>query len=210
MEKQKRSYSECICEQCGKIYEKADSEIIRNLKKGRKSFCSISCAMSYRNLHQLSEKSKEHRQNFIQQYAGKITRSLDEFSPFKETLRRAKRHAKEHNRECTITWQDLKDLWEKQEGKCVYTNLNLVLPIQGRETPSITVQASLDRIDSSKGYIPGNIQFVSSCINMLKNKLSDLETKRFLKEISSFTSTFVEDQTISSSQNEMSDALAGN
>lgn len=201
---------ECICENCGKSYMKDASEVTRNIKKGRKSFCSISCAVSYRNLYQLSEKGKKQQEKFIQQYAGKTTRFLDEFSPFKETLRRAKRHAKEHNRECTITWQDLKDLWEKQEGKCVYTNLNLVLPIQGRETPSITVQASLDRIDSTKGYIPGNIQFISSCINFLKNKLTDLETKRFLKEISSFTSTFIEDETISSPQNEVSDALAGN
>ena len=58
--------------------------------------------------------------------------------------------------------------------------------------------------------MPGNIQFVSSCINLLKNKLTDLETKRFLKEISSFTSIFIEDETISSPQNEVSDALAGN
>ena len=205
-----RKQLECICENCGKSYMKDASEFNRNIKKGRKSFCSISCAMSYRNAHQLSEKIKQHRQNFIQQYAGKTTRFLNEFSPFKETLRRARWHAKEHNRECTITWKDLKDLWEKQEGKCAYTNLNLVLPIQGRKAPSITVQASLDRIDSTKGYIPGNVQFISSCINFLKNKLTDLETKRFLKEISSFTSTFIEDETISSSHNEMSDALAGN
>lgn len=205
-----RKQLKCTCENCGTAYMKDASEVKRNIKKGRKSFCSISCATSYRNLYQLSDKSKQSQEKFIQQYAGKTTRFLDEFSPFKETLKRAKGHAKEHSRECTITWQDLKDLWEKQEGKCAYTNLNLVLPIQGREKPSITVQASLDRIDSTKGYIPGNIQFVSSCINFLKNKLTDLETKRFLKEISSFTSTFIEDETISSSHNEMSDALAGN
>lgn len=139
MKKQKRSYSECICEQCGKIYEKADSEIKRNLKKGRKNFCSISCAMSYRNLHQLSEKSKEHRQNFIQQYAGKSSRPIDEFSSFKETFRRAKRHAKENNREFTITLQDLKTIWEQQKGKCKYTNIDLVLPIQRKETPNLTI-----------------------------------------------------------------------
>ena len=40
--------------------------------------------------------------------------------------------------------------------------------------------------------------------------MTDLETKQYLKLISSYTSTFVEDKTISSSQNEMSDALAGN
>ena len=118
-------------------------------------------------------------------------------------------HSKQSKREFSITLQDLKDQWEKQKGLCIYTNVKLVLPLYNTN-PSLTEQASLDRIDSSKGYIPGNIQFVCSCINLLKNKLSDLEVKHFLKKISSFTSTFEEDQTISSSQNEMSGATSGN
>ena len=204
-----RKQLECICENCGKSYMKDASEVTRNIKKGRKSFCSISCAVTYNNSNNLSEKAKKHQQEFASKYAGSGVSHTDEYSPFRETLRRAKRHAKENDRECTITLQDLKSLWEKQQGKCVYTNVALTLPT-GTNKVCITNQASLDRIDSTKGYIPDNIQFISSCINFLKNKLTDLETKRFLKEISSFTSTFIEDETISSSHNEMSDALAGN
>lgn len=192
-----RKQLECICENCGKSYMKDASEVTRNIKKGRKSFCSISCAVTYNNINNLSEKAKKHQQEFVSKYAGSGISYADEYSPFRETLRRAKRHAREKDRECTITLQDLKSIWEKQQGKCVYTNVELILPT-GANKISITHQASLDRIDSTKGYIPDNIQFVSSCINMLKNKLTDLETKRFLKEISSFTSTFVEDETISS------------
>ena len=204
-----RKQLECICENCGKSYMKDASEVTRNIKKGRKSFCSISCAVTYNNSNNLSEKAKKHQQEFASEYAGSGVSHTDEYSPFRETLRRAKRHAKENDRECTITLQDLKSLWEKQQGKCVYTNVILTLPT-GTNKVCITHQASLDRIDSTKGYMPGNIQFVSSCINLLKNKLTDLETKRFLKEISSFTSIFIEDETISSPQNEVSDALAGN
>ena len=39
------------CPVCGKIYNKAISEIKRNELKGRLNFCSISCAATYRNLH---------------------------------------------------------------------------------------------------------------------------------------------------------------
>ena len=50
-----RKQLECICENCGKSYMKDASEVTRNIKKGRKSFCSISCAVSYRNQFALSD-----------------------------------------------------------------------------------------------------------------------------------------------------------
>ena len=65
-------------------------------------------------------------------------------------------------------------------------------------------------IDSSKGYVKGNVQFVSTPINLMKSEMSDLDTKKFLKLISSYTSSFDEEWTISSPSNEGSDAQAGN
>lgn len=211
-----RKCLEEVCPNCGIKFEKPISEINRNQKLGRKNFCSIACAVQYReNNESLTEKQKQTRENFKKKCTGlkgdlnPAHKRWDEFSPFRETLRKAKMHSRQTNKEFSLTLQDLKDQWEKQEGLCVYTNVKLTLPLYNNNPP-LTEQASLDRIDSSKGYIPGNIQFVCSCINLLKNKLSDLEVKRFLKQISSFTSTFEEDQTISSSQKEMSDAQAGN
>lgn len=211
-----RHCSECVCENCGKTYLKPDSEINRNIKLGRKSFCSINCSIQYReNNNPLTEKQKQNRENFKKnctKLKGDLNsghKKWDEFSPFRETLRKAKMHAKQANREFSITLQDLKNQWEKQNGLCAYTGIKLVLP-QYNNKPKLTEQASLDRIDSTRGYVPDNIQFVCSCINLMKNTLTDLEVRQFLKQISSYTSTFVEDETISSSQNEMSDAQAGN
>lgn len=50
-------------------------------------------------------------------------------------------------------------------------------------------RASLDRIDSSLGYVKGNIQFVPTPINLMKTTKSDKEIRLFLKDISKFTSS---------------------
>lgn len=55
--------------------------------------------------------------------------------------------------------------------------------------------ASVDRIDSSKGYIPGNIQFVSTCINYMKNTMSDSDIRLMCKYIAEH---FYSEGTISS------------
>ena len=36
--------------------------------------------------------------------------------------------------------------------------------------------ASLDRIDSSKGYVIGNVQFISTALNYMKNNMSHNDT----------------------------------
>lgn len=66
---------------------------------------------------------------------------------------------------------------------------------------------SVDRIDSNQGYVPENIQFVSTAINLMKSTMSDLETKFLCKCIAE---NFFSDRTILSSDNQMSGAQAGN
>lgn len=102
----------------------------------------------------------------------------DIYTPFRCTLRRVRNRFKEVN----ITESDLKELWEKQNGRCAYTNIELQLPI-GNNKPDIRYQASLDRIDSSKGYIKGNIQFVAAPINFMKSTMSDDNFRSYLQEI---------------------------
>lgn len=51
-------------------------------------------------------------------------------------------------------------------------------------TLDVSIRASLDRIDSSKPYEVGNIQFISTPINYMKNSMSDEQTKTYLRVIS--------------------------
>lgn len=196
-----------ICDNCGKEAQKPLSEYNRNIKLGRKNFCCRACSATYRcNLYKdTPTESQLQAQQNIKNYC---QNHKDEWTPFRYSLRNAKKRFKEFN----LTLEDLKQVWEQQNGICPYTGLKLYLPTWNKKGSyeQLWCRASLDRIDSSKGYVVGNVQFVSTPINFMKSTMSDLETKQYLKLISSYTSHFCEDETISSSQNEMLGAQAGN
>jgi hypothetical protein len=85
-----------------------------------------------------------------------------------------KKNAKKRGIEFDITIKDMYDQFLVQNKKCPYTNYDLILSASSmcRRTPK---NASLDRIDSNKGYLKGNIQWVYKKINILKNDLSHHE-----------------------------------
>lgn len=70
----------------------------------------------------------------------------------------------------------LDSLWAAQNGRCAYTNIELIIGGNGEETT-----ASLDRIDSSVGYIEGNVQFVHKDINRMKWTLSDGQFRKMCR-----------------------------
>lgn len=175
--KKQRKQSTFTCDCCGTTSTKDTSELNRNLRLGRKNYCNLSCSAIANNKtktfeYSRSEKNLEH----LKTLRGS---RRDEFTPFRYIYRIAKRRWK---KEFNITLQDLKDVWELQNGKCVYSKVSLVLPEETQETiKDHTIRASLDRIDSSKGYIKGNIQFVSTVINYMKNDMSHERTIAFIQ-----------------------------
>lgn len=88
------------------------------------------------------------------------------------------RGARKRSIECNVSIEELDTLWEQQQGRCAYTNRELKL---GAECT-----ASLDRIDSDKGYFPGNVQFVHKTVNVMKWALPEDEFLQFIKEIYEF------------------------
>ncbi len=73
-----------------------------------------------------------------------------------------------------VTPEQLWDLWISQDGKCAYT---------GRQLKH-GVDASLDRIDNSKGYIPGNIQLGHPDINRMKSEFDASYSIKLCEEVS--------------------------
>jgi len=67
--------------------------------------------------------------------------------------------------EITITIEDAWRLFLDQNRKCALTGL--ILKLGSRYTEPGT--ASLDRIDSGIGYVPGNVQWIHKDVNRMKN-----------------------------------------
>jgi hypothetical protein len=65
-----------------------------------------------------------------------------------------------------LTKEYIYDLYKKQNGKCNLSGIEITLPISWNDK---TYTASLDRIDSKKGYEIGNVQWVHKHINVMKN-----------------------------------------
>jgi hypothetical protein len=141
------------CNSCQKTYELQSSHAVKN-----KYGCS---ECNYRNARSGS--------NHYKWTGGKTVPGLF-LSQLLSKLNRGSRTL-----DCTITIHDLELQWEKQDGLCAYSGIQLQFGSNSTEQT-----ASLDRIDSSKGYIKENIQFVHKDINLMKWNLTE---ERFLELI---------------------------
>lgn len=86
-----------------------------------------------------------------------------------------KKNAIKKGKEFTITVEYIWELFLKQNRKCALSNIPIHFANTVRE--KITTTASLDRIDNTKGYIPGNVQWVHKDVNWMKQ---DFEESYFI------------------------------
>lgn len=84
---------------------------------------------------------------------------------FLTTFNKIKKNAEKRKIPFSITIEYIGDLFEKQNGYCVLTGLKLELKKNVKDN---TQTASLDRKDSAKGYIIGNLQWIHKKINRIK------------------------------------------
>lgn len=103
---------------------------------------------------------------------------------FKYKFHNAKQSAvgrsKNHRpKELDIDRDHLIELWKNQNGICALTGVRMTTKY------NCPFSASADRIDSSKGYVPGNIQLVSKAAQLGKGNLTDKEFRRWLKAVRS-------------------------
>ena len=68
-------------------------------------------------------------------------------------------------------------LMEEREGLCALTGLRMLLD---DERGDDQCRFSLDRIDSSKHYEPGNLQVVCKFVNLWKGAMDNEEFKRLI------------------------------
>lgn len=103
--------------------------------------------------------------------------------PMHQYFIKIKNAAKQRKIIFNITEQDLENQWTKQNGKCIFTGKQLLKIFTYSYFKSNDVNASLDRIDSSKGYEVDNIQWVCKDINFAKLSLSNQDFIQMCKNI---------------------------
>jgi hypothetical protein len=95
-----------------------------------------------------------------------------------------------------LSMEHLWYLYEQQGGRCAISGIPIPLNPQWSQQnngkPTKIVQtASLDRIDNSKGYVTGNIQWVHKDINYMRGGLSILEFIIFCRQVVKNTSNMM-------------------
>lgn len=133
-------YTTITCSYCNEKSEKQKNEIDRQKRNGNKKFyCNRMCVG--------------------------LGRYVDKFTGFRKYITNS-RHKNINKYKCdsNLTLQYLKRLWNNQNGLCVLTGVELT-----HKNDNKHYQASLDRINSYKGYVKGNVQFISVSSNWLKN-----------------------------------------
>lgn len=107
-------------------------------------------------------------------YGGRGKKSLG-FTGYEDIsgsfVARLKAGAFQRNLSYELSNKFLWDLFIKQNKKCCLSGLDLYFTFSFKEDESGT--ASLDRIDSTKGYVEDNVQWVHKDINMMKRVFSD-------------------------------------
>jgi hypothetical protein len=90
---------------------------------------------------------------------------------------RIKGHARERGIAFELTVEYAYRLFLAQSRRCALTGFEIAFPVRFKDTSGGT--ASLDRVDSSRGYVEGNVQWTHKIANFMKGVLSQEEFIRF-------------------------------
>ena len=166
------------CDGCGQKFEKETRYVKSAEKKGRNNYCSLACHARTTREQKLGEwvHSEENKQ-FVKTISAN---RRDEYSPFRTLLKSCRTRTTKSGQpkgEFDLDLSYMKSLWESQNGKCAITKVDLMLETSYNKN----YQASLDRIDSSKGYVKGNVRYISVSANWLKNDLDDTHVNEFMQ-----------------------------
>lgn len=88
--------------------------------------------------------------------------------------------ATKRNLEFSVSIEYLWELFQKQDGKCYYTGEELTLSTRNTKGG---MTASVDRLDSSKGYLEGNVVWCHKDVNVMKMDKSEQDFYELCQKI---------------------------
>lgn len=93
----------------------------------------------------------------------------------------AKQRAKKNHMEFNIDEEYVNQLLVEQNYRCKYSGEIMLLSCDAEKNTRLTLKTvSIERIDSTMGYVKGNVALVTSIVNSMKN---DLSVSQFFDEI---------------------------
>lgn len=149
-----------------------------NAKRGTKPFMELKNQCNECN----AAKAKIHRSkhgNYTERHEVYVQSNFRNWFIVLVISSRSMKKVKRGDLKHTITVDDVLDILNKQESRCAITNIPMT------HTRHNLRSASIDRIDSSKGYTKDNIQIVCRAINFAKSDRPNSEIKEFIEEIKS-------------------------
>jgi len=137
--------------------------LVENFYKTNKSKCK-KCLITYQKKH-----IKENPNIINQRYLAAKHRSIRKGLEF------------------SIDESYIHDLLKEQNNRCKYSGILLDTTTIGDDTKNKTIMnyntLSIDRLDSTEGYIEGNIVLVTSIVNTMKNNLTEEEFLSLIETI---------------------------
>lgn len=173
-----------MCGTCNKEFEKDRKEYNRRIRLGKNKFyCGLSCAGK-------TPDNTKHINNVRRDFpVWKFSpNKRDQYSMFRPTLKNIRQRIKDKPKDFNLTVEYLKEIWDEQDGKCPFTGFDLELRTYSsrdgfRDKLLHIKSASLDRIDNTKGYVQGNVRWVSVMFNFARNIFSDEEVIEFAQAV---------------------------
>lgn len=175
-----------VCNTCGRLLPIAMYSVNKALKYGHSNRCK-DCDKEIWSVYKEENKDRINKQ-YVERYHSdpefrkhrletgkKVREKRKKEHPEKLILQSSKQRAKEKGLEHNI---ELSDIIIPEY--CPILNIKLEFGGKGIQTFN---SPSIDRIDSTKGYIKGNIQIISLRANMMKNDATKEEIELFCKNI---------------------------
>jgi hypothetical protein len=102
---------------------------------------------------------------------------------FGKALGNARNRAKKKGIPFELTREYIIELFEKQNGKCYYSGLQLNIVKTNKDRTHDPLKMSLDCVDPELGYTKGNVVWCAYCVNALKLKMSKEEMINICRHI---------------------------
>jgi hypothetical protein len=166
-----------------KIYDISKDYLIEHYVKNKKSAEQICIELGIKSKtvifrllkkYNIQPNSKEGRPNRKTKKIGEIHQSY---------IYLLKNRAKRKKLKFNITGKYIWKLFLQQKRRCALSGIDLLFPIAWGARSKTQMTASLDRIDSTKGYVVGNVQWVHKTINKMKMNMSDKQFINLCKKV---------------------------